>query len=108
MIKICRKRTLPLFYSQRPNLSYGLSPHSERLLQGKEPLKASMNGRYLSPRTVPYSQYAEYMKWKNNTGPVFILHDGPPYSNGALHMGLPPLLLMCGTYTNGEHRACVE
>ncbi|MGB1621274.1 MAG: isoleucine--tRNA ligase [Synechococcus sp.] len=23
----------------------------------------------------------------NNTGPVFTLHDGPPYANGALHMG---------------------
>ncbi|WP_225323178.1 isoleucine--tRNA ligase [Synechococcus sp. RSCCF101] len=24
---------------------------------------------------------------RNNSGPVFTLHDGPPYANGALHMG---------------------
>ncbi|CAD6940236.1 unnamed protein product [Tilletia caries] len=24
---------------------------------------------------------------KNNTGPLFILHDGPPYANGSLHTG---------------------
>ena len=24
---------------------------------------------------------------RNNPGPVFTLHDGPPYANGALHMG---------------------
>ncbi|KAE8223042.1 hypothetical protein CF319_g3861 [Tilletia indica] len=24
---------------------------------------------------------------KNNTGPLFILHDGPPYANGSLHSG---------------------
>ena len=23
----------------------------------------------------------------NNSGPTFTLHDGPPYANGALHMG---------------------
>eukprot|EP00899_Mesostigma_viride_P024627 jgi/Mesvir1/5349/Mv15438-RA.1 len=25
--------------------------------------------------------------WKNAKGPVFTLHDGPPYANGSLHMG---------------------
>ena len=24
---------------------------------------------------------------KNATGPLFVLHDGPPYANGNLHMG---------------------
>ncbi len=26
-------------------------------------------------------------QWEDNQGPVFILHDGPPYANGELHMG---------------------
>lgn len=26
-------------------------------------------------------------QWANNTGPLFVLHDGPPYANGHLHMG---------------------
>ena len=25
---------------------------------------------------------------RNNPGPVFTLHDGPPYANGALHLSL--------------------
>ena len=27
------------------------------------------------------------MQRKNNAGLPFVLHDGPPYANGALHMG---------------------
>ncbi|KAF8970187.1 tRNA synthetases class I-domain-containing protein [Flammula alnicola] len=26
-------------------------------------------------------------QWENAKGPVFVLHDGPPYANGDLHMG---------------------
>ncbi|KAJ7579300.1 tRNA synthetases class I-domain-containing protein [Mycena floridula] len=26
-------------------------------------------------------------QWKNVQGPLFVLHDGPPYANGDLHMG---------------------
>ncbi|KZP15924.1 isoleucyl-tRNA synthetase [Athelia psychrophila] len=26
-------------------------------------------------------------QWENNQGPLFVLHDGPPYANGHLHMG---------------------
>ncbi|GLB39107.1 putative class-I aminoacyl-tRNA synthetase family protein [Lyophyllum shimeji] len=26
-------------------------------------------------------------QWKNATGPLWVLHDGPPYANGDLHMG---------------------
>ncbi|KAH9077901.1 tRNA synthetases class I-domain-containing protein [Lactarius deliciosus] len=26
-------------------------------------------------------------QWENNKGPLFVLHDGPPYANGDLHMG---------------------
>ncbi|KAF8500223.1 tRNA synthetases class I-domain-containing protein [Russula emetica] len=26
-------------------------------------------------------------QWENNNGPLFVLHDGPPYANGDLHMG---------------------
>lgn len=26
-------------------------------------------------------------QWKSNEGPVFVLHDGPPYANGNIHMG---------------------
>ncbi|KAI9508081.1 isoleucyl-tRNA synthetase [Russula earlei] len=26
-------------------------------------------------------------QWENNRGPLFVLHDGPPYANGDLHMG---------------------
>ncbi|KAF8646469.1 hypothetical protein AX16_007205 [Volvariella volvacea WC 439] len=26
-------------------------------------------------------------QWKNARGPLFVLHDGPPYANGSLHMG---------------------
>lgn len=27
-------------------------------------------------------------KFAENDGPVFVLHDGPPYANGNLHMGM--------------------
>jgi hypothetical protein len=27
------------------------------------------------------------MQWEKNPGDVFVLHDGPPYANGDLHMG---------------------
>ena len=34
-------------------------------------------------------------KWDNAEGPLFVLHDGPPYANGDLHMGaLLPLLVL--------------
>jgi isoleucyl-tRNA synthetase len=26
-------------------------------------------------------------QWKHNSGSIFVLHDGPPYANGALHLG---------------------
>ena len=32
--------------------------------------------------------YNEVMK-KNEGKPPFILHDGPPFSNGSIHMGKP-------------------
>ena len=31
--------------------------------------------------------YHELMKKKNEGKPLFVLHDGPPYANGNLHMG---------------------
>ena len=27
-------------------------------------------------------------KWENARGPPYVLHDGPPYANGHLHMGI--------------------
>lgn len=27
-------------------------------------------------------------KWENAPGPLYVLHDGPPYANGHLHMGI--------------------
>ena len=41
----------------------------------------------------------------NNSGPTFTLHDGPPYANGALHMGhaLKAVReLRCGTVNINE------
>lgn len=35
------------------------------------------------------AQFAELYTWQreNLKGPEFVLHDGPPYANGDLHMG---------------------
>ncbi|CAG5043854.1 unnamed protein product [Parnassius apollo] len=35
------------------------------------------------------AQFSELYAWQreNKTGPEFVLHDGPPYANGDLHMG---------------------
>lgn len=45
-----------------------------------------MNGKY-----VYLSKIIELLKLKtqknNNTGSEFVLHDGPPYANGSLHIG---------------------
>jgi hypothetical protein len=35
-------------------------------------------------------------QWKNREGaPLFVLHDGPPYANGDLHMGWSRIALFC-------------
>lgn len=34
------------------------------------------------------------VKWENAKGPLFVLHDGPPYANGNLHMGSLLCILM--------------
>jgi len=34
-----------------------------------------------------YYWYTLFLQWKNNPGRIFVLHDGPPYANGDLHMG---------------------
>ena len=47
--------------------------------------------------------YHELMK-KNEGKPLFVLHDGPPYANGNLHMGhalnkiLKDFILRCAQY----------
>lgn len=28
-----------------------------------------------------------HAQWEHAKGPLFVLHDGPPYANGDLHMG---------------------
>lgn len=35
------------------------------------------------------AKFADLYQWQrgNLTGPEFVLHDGPPYANGDLHMG---------------------
>lgn len=29
-----------------------------------------------------------FEQWKQRDDPLFVLHDGPPYANGDLHMGM--------------------
>ncbi|KAF8512558.1 tRNA synthetases class I-domain-containing protein [Hysterangium stoloniferum] len=44
-----------------------------------------------SVREVPFRQRTTEdlykWQWENAKGPLFVLHDGPPYANGNLHMG---------------------
>jgi isoleucyl-tRNA synthetase len=50
-------------------------------MKHKDPVKAELQWR---DRTT--SELYRW-QWENNQGKVFILHDGPPYANGNLHMG---------------------
>lgn len=50
-------------------------------MKHKDPVKAEMQWR---DRTT--SELYRW-QWEKNEGKVFILHDGPPYANGNLHMG---------------------
>lgn len=43
------------------------------------------NAREREPGLLRHDVYA--WQWENNAGPVFVNHDGPPYANGAPHMG---------------------
>ena len=58
------------------------------LPQTKFPMKANLAQR--EPQTLQrWQQMGIYQKiqQKHQHSPVFILHDGPPYANGALHVG---------------------
>jgi isoleucyl-tRNA synthetase len=50
-------------------------------MKHKDPVKAEMQWRDRTTTELYRWQ------WENNDGKVFILHDGPPYANGNLHMG---------------------
>ncbi|KAI5452982.1 isoleucine-tRNA ligase [Naganishia albida] len=58
-----------------------LLPKTDFPMKHKDPVKAEMQWR---DRTT--SELYRW-QWENNEGKVFILHDGPPYANGNLHMG---------------------
>lgn len=42
---------------------------------------------FTGSRWVAYRSPPANVQYKNNEGDIFILHDGPPYANGNLHMG---------------------
>ena len=49
------------------------------------------------------------LKWDNAKGPLFVLHDGPPYANGDLHMGaLLPFLVLRETFVTLLSRPRLE
>jgi isoleucyl-tRNA synthetase len=43
----------------------------------------SIGGRYVDNTAIA----DQWEQRDNNSGPQFVLHDGPPYANGNLHMG---------------------
>lgn len=58
-----------------------LLPKTDFPMKHKDPVKAEMQWR----DRMTSELYR--MQWEKNPGEVFILHDGPPYANGDLHMG---------------------
>ncbi|KAJ1733713.1 isoleucine-tRNA ligase [Coemansia biformis] len=60
--------------------------HTLRLPQTGFPLRADAARREKQFRDRCTDALYEW-QLKNNTGPQFILHDGPPYANGDLHIG---------------------
>ena len=47
-------------------------------------------------------------KWDNAKGPLFVLHDGPPYANGDLHMGALLLFLVLRDFSGALSRPRLE
>ncbi|KAJ2001105.1 isoleucine-tRNA ligase [Coemansia sp. RSA 2322] len=70
----------------RESKSAGLYAHTLKLPKTEFPLRADAARREERFRERCTDKL---YKWQqdNNTGPQFILHDGPPYANGELHIG---------------------
>lgn len=69
-------------------------PKTDFPMKHKDPVKAELQSREL----ITTELYR--MQWEKNPGEVFVLHDGPPYANGDLHMGEKP----CSeNYENGSN-----
>lgn len=51
------------------------------------PLRADPTQREVPFRTRTCDDLYRW-QWENVKGPLFVLHDGPPYANGDIHMGV--------------------
>ena len=40
------------------------------------------------PVLCTFAEANPYLQWENAKGPLFVFHDGPPYANGDLHIGM--------------------
>ncbi|KAG5458611.1 MAG: hypothetical protein BJ554DRAFT_1133, partial [Olpidium bornovanus] len=50
-----------------------------------------VSGRAVRARLFPFSRAETvHIQRSNNSGPEFVLHDGPPFANGDLHIGMSP------------------
>ncbi|KAH9063221.1 isoleucyl-tRNA synthetase [Lactarius vividus] len=105
-----RATTTPLYCVTPAARSTTRSRLLQRLFRSSVPLQIENSGQYkryakslLLPSTA-FPQWTNPLKtevllrkktcdnlyrwqWENNKGPLFVLHDGPPYANGDLHMG---------------------
>lgn len=72
-----------------------LLPKTPMQLRAKSPLKTEDKLRDRTTHELYREQVSVIIllwadsQYKNNEGDIFILHDGPPYANGNLHMGEP-------------------
>ncbi|KAG9013802.1 isoleucine-tRNA ligase [Tulasnella sp. JGI-2019a] len=95
-------RYRPLRPGQSPSCRYSSSSNSKPPKDNQNPEK-SYSGTMRLPKTSfalqtePVQREAPFRErstselykwqWENAKGPLFVLHDGPPYANGNLHMG---------------------
>ncbi|KAF9559444.1 isoleucyl-tRNA synthetase [Agrocybe pediades] len=90
----CRVRKyllLARYYSDKPASSSGNADNkafSETLLLPKTSFPLRPNLKSVEETYGKLTGESLYRwQWENNKGPLFVLHDGPPYANGDLHMG---------------------
>ncbi|KDR72627.1 hypothetical protein GALMADRAFT_73804 [Galerina marginata CBS 339.88] len=84
-----RGQTLSRYFSAKPAVNNAVNKaYTETLLLPKTrfPLRANLKDTEDTYRNLTCESLYRW-QWANVHGPVFVLHDGPPYANGDLHMG---------------------
>ncbi|KAJ2548525.1 isoleucine-tRNA ligase [Coemansia sp. RSA 1933] len=80
------KRAVRQLHTQKPKEKQSPYSHTLSLPKTEFPLRANAARREKQFRERCTDQLYDW-QLKNNKGPQFVLHDGPPYANGDLHIG---------------------